>query len=464
MSAAGQESLETFRDPAGSLRIEEGRVLRTVRPEYAGTAVTFLESAIARRWMAQRRLIPTRKVDSRPNGEILLEHERVSFPTYPWEWTPGQWFAAATLTLDLVQELIDEGYILKDATPLNILFDGPKPIFVDVLSIEPREAGDPLWLAYGQFVRTFLLPLAAQKYLGWPLSNSLQRRDGYEPADLYPALSSFTRWWGPCRSLVTLPFLLEKRKIWNPKGNLSQSPEVASAVLKRTLKTLRRLLNKLVAEKTKSRWSEYPESADHYSSEDHRQKKSFIKRTLEWIRPESVLDIGANTGTYSRIATDAGARVVAWDTDVAASEKNWSAAFSNHLPILSLVADVARPTPAAGWRNRETLALLDRARKSSDCVMALGILHHLLLAEQIPLSEIASLLGELTRRWVIIEWIPSTDIRFRDLLRGRDHLYGHLNEEAFLSAFRPYFSTVARERLGNGRVLYVLDRLSRSHT
>lgn len=459
MNAADPESLETFRDPAGYLRIEEGRVLRTVRPEYTGTTITFLESAVARKWMAQRRLIPTVVVDSRPNGEILLEHERIWFPSYPWEWTPSQWFAAATLTLDLAQELIDVGYILKDATPLNILFDGPKPIFVDVLSAEPRAPDYPLWLAYGQFVRTFLLPLAAHKYLGWPLANSLQRRDGYEPADLYPALSSIARWWGPCRSLVTLPFLLEKKNIGSAsKANLFQSPEVASAVLKRTLKTLRRLLHSLVAEETKSRWSDYPESADHYSAEDHRQKKTFLTQTLEWTRPETVLDIGANTGTYSRIAAEAGARVTAWDTDVAASERNRSAALKNNLPILSLVADVARPTPATGWRNRETLALLDRSRSSFDCVMALGILHHLLLAEQIPLNEIASLFWELTRRWLIIEWIPSSDIRFRGLLRGRDHLYGHLNEEVFLSAFQSYFSPVAREELSNGRVLFILDR------
>ena len=92
---------------------------------------------------------------------LLLKHPRVFFPSYPWEWTPGQWVAAGELTLELCSQLLHEGWILKDATPLNILFEGSRPVFVDLLSIERRDPGSPLWLAYGQFARTFLLPLAA---------------------------------------------------------------------------------------------------------------------------------------------------------------------------------------------------------------------------------------------------------------------------------------------------------------
>ena len=92
---------------------------------------------------------------------LLLEHPRVFFPSYPWEWTPGQWVAAGELTLELCGQLLREGWILKDATPLNILFDGARPVFIDLLSIERRDPRSPLWLAYGQFARTFLLPLAA---------------------------------------------------------------------------------------------------------------------------------------------------------------------------------------------------------------------------------------------------------------------------------------------------------------
>ncbi len=371
---------------------------------------------------------------------LLLEHPRVFFPSYPWEWTPGQWVAAGELTLELCSQLLREGWILKDATPLNILFDGARPVFVDLLSIERRDPRSPLWLAYGQFARTFLLPLAAYKHLGWPLAATLNRRDGYEPVDLYPYLSGFERWSAPLRSLVTLPYLFETRKRGGgapPK--LQQEPEIATAVLERNLRGFRKELHALEPGRRDSRWSEYQVAADHYSDQERQQKQAFVDRAMQSLRPGSVLDIGGNTGHYSRIAASVGARVVAWDTDVASSDRSWRQAQAAGLPILPLVADVARPTPAVGWRNAESLTLLERAHDRFDCVMMLGILHHLLLADQIPMADVAALLASLTRRAGIVEWVPKTDVRYIDLCRGRDELYQHLDEELFVDAIHPPF-------------------------
>jgi SAM-dependent methyltransferase len=466
MTAASPVVFETFRDPAGSLRIEGDLVRRRVRINQARAALDFLASDLAGQWVARGQLVATATVehdrteDAASAEEILLEHPRIFFPSYPWEWTPGAWIAAASLTLDLCENLLSKGLILKDATPLNVLFEGVKPVFVDVLSIDKRDPESPLWLAYGQFVRTFLLPLIAHRYLGWPLAASLQRRDGYEPADIYPYLGRSQRWRQPFRSLVTIPYLLEKRR--SAKGasagsGLRQSPEVAEAVLRRNLRGLRRPLKRLTPRDRDSRWSDYPESADHYSGDDHQRKQAFVRRALQFAGPRHVLDLGANTGVYSRIAAGMGASVVAWDTDLAATERNWAQAQAENLPIQPLLADAARPTPPAGWRNAESLALLDRAQGAFDCVMALGIIHHLLVADQIPMSEIAALFADLTRTWAIVEWVPATDPRFVDLVRGRDELYGHLAEADFLAAMEPRFSVVLSEKLPNGRTLYLFQ-------
>jgi SAM-dependent methyltransferase len=450
-------TLETFRDPAGSVRIAGDRVLREVHPEHAGPALEFLQSETAREWVAQGRLIETRFIP-RDNGDLTLEHPRVFFPSYPWEWTPSAWIAAADLTLDLCEELLEQGLILKDATPLNVLFRGARPVFVDVLSVEKRDAASPLWLAYGQFVRTFLLPLAAFRYLGWPLAASMQKRDGYEPADLAPYLSRWQRWREPFRSLVTLPLMLEKSGGKSAQDTrVRQSPEVALAVLRRNLAALRRHLRRLDPQERKSRWSSYAQSADHYSEEDQKLKRRFVRDALTAARPRQVLDLGANSGVYSRIAAECGAEVVAWDTDMQATEQNWREALQQQLNIAPLLANPARPTPAAGWRNAESLALLDRARGRFDCVMMLGLIHHLLLSEQIPLEEIAALLRELTASWAIVEWVPAGDPRFVDLLRGREALYAHLDEAAFARAAATHFNVVLREALPNGRVLFLLQ-------
>ena len=460
MMAGALAAIETFRDPAGSLRVDGERVRRRVKPEYARAALDFLESDLARELVSKGRLIETTAAEGQNrNGELLLEHPRIFFPSYPWEWTPGAWVAAAELTLGLCEILVGKGLILKDATPMNVLFEGPRPVFVDVLSIEKRDPGSPLWMAYAQFVRTFLLPLAAYRYLGWPLAASLHRRDGYQPGDLYPHLSFIQRWRQPLRTLVTMPFLLEKKQTSAAGGmRLAQDPPVAEAVLRRNLRRLRATLETLKGAERESRWSEYPESADHYTPEDHEQKKTFVRRALVEISPKHVLDLGANTGVYSRMATSVGASVVAWDTDLAATERNWQQAREGRREIQPVIADAARPTPAAGWRNAESLGLLDRAYGHFDCVMMLGLVHHLLISDQIPMGEVAGLLRDLTTRWAIVEWVPASDPRFVELVRGREEIYGHLDEVAFVTAMERFFVTTQKERLKNGRTLYLLER------
>jgi SAM-dependent methyltransferase len=458
LTQATSQAVATFRDPAGSLRIQGDHVLRTVNPRYALESLRFIESDLARSWIRQGHLIASEVVSAEKEQPLLLQHPRVFFPSYPWEWTPSQWIAAGELTLEFCTQLLRDGWILKDATPLNVLFDGTRPIFVDVLSVERRDPRSPLWLAYGQFARTFLLPLAAYKYLGWPLSATLSRRDGYEPSDLRPYFSGVARWRGPLRSLVTLPLLFEGRKrTAGPPPRLQQAPEIAAAVLKRNLKRGRKTLRSLQPRQHDSRWTEY-HNADHYTDAERRQKQEFVDRALQSLRPESVLDIGSNTGQFSRIAAGAGARVVGWDTDVASSDRNLTEARAAGLPILPLVADVARPTPAVGWRNSESLPLLERAYQRFDCVLMLGIVHHLLLADQIPMPDVAALLSSLTRRWSIVEWVPKTDPRFIDLCRGRDELYGHLDESLFLENFTRHFVVRSREELSNRRVLFLFER------
>ena len=176
---------------------------------------------------------------------------------------------------------------------------------------------------------------------------------------------------------------------------------------------------------------------------------------LERCRPAHVLDIGANTGTYSLMAAETGAKVVALDSDAAAIEALWEMAARENLAITALVANIARPTPAAGWRNREQLSLLDRLTGKFDLVLMLAVIHHLILREQLPLEHIAELCSSLTRRWLLVEWVPPSDPMYQEWLRGRDELYGQLSEDDLKSAFLPFFA-VARAALGNGRVLLLL--------
>jgi hypothetical protein len=122
------------------------------------------------------------------------------------------------------------------------------------------------------------------------------------------------------------------------------------------------------------------------------------------------------------------------------------------------VANIARPTPAVGWRNREQLSLLDRLTGRFDLVLMLAVIHHLILREQLPLKHIADLCASLTRRWLVLEWVPPADPMYQEWLRGRDDLYGDLSEEDLKQAFAPFFHVAERTELGNRRVLFLFER------
>ena len=401
-------------------------------------------------------------VEDHRDGLRLL-HPRIPVATYPWEWTPLQWLAAAELTLRLCEEAVDEGWILKDATPLNILFVGPRPVLVDALSFERREPGTLLWLAYGQYVRTFLLPLIAHRMLGWPLALTLFRRDGYEPAELFPLMTWSQRLSRTAMWPISLPTWMEKRSRAGESKALKAhqakpDAEAATHILKRRLAGLRRRTRRAMPEKSDSAWSGYPANSAHYTPEQTEQKRSWVRQVLEDLRPERLLDVGANTGEYSRMAGEMGIEVVALERDVSAAEQLFCATEAAGLPVLTVHADLARPTPAVGWENSESAALLSRLEGRFDTVLMLAVVHHLLLLEQIPLCTIVALCSRLTKSFLVMEWVPVSDPMFQSLMRGRDALYDSLREDDLHAACEGIFAVEKRKVLGNGRVLFLLRK------
>ena len=453
--------LATFRDPAGSLSFEDNLVIRRIDTAARAATLEFVESPFCQALQKRGDLISA-SIDDSPD-ELRLLHPRIRIPTYPWEWTPSQWLAAADLTLNLCDEALAAGWILKDATPLNILFTGTRPIFVDILSFERRDPGASIWLAYGQYVRTFLLPLLMNRLLSWPLSLSLFKRDGYEPAECYEVLGWSHRLSGSAFWPITLPALLDRRKDASAPQKKSAStirdPEIAVTVLKRTLNDLRKRTHKALTAAASSEWSDYQDTLTHYTPEQSQQKLEWVRSIIETARPAQVLDIGANTGEFSALAASQGAQVVALERDMAAADRLFKMARERNLAVQTIHADIARPTPAVGWQNAESVALLPRLEGQFDLVLMLAVIHHLILMEQIPLAAILDLCHRLTRHHLVIEWVPVEDPMYQSLMRGRDTLYGSLREGDLLAACAGRFRTVNRQHLDNGRVLFLLERI-----
>ncbi len=450
--------LDTFRDPAGSLSLQVDKAIRRIHPASEADVLAFLGSGFCRRMQERGDLIAD-EVDATPDG-LRLYHPLIPVPTYPWEWTPSQWLAAAELTLRLGEEALDEGWVLKDATPHNILFVGARPLLVDVLSFELRDPTSTVWLAYGQYIRTFLLPLLMHRMLGWPLALTLFRRDGYEPSEVYRSLGWLQRLSRSAFWPITLPAWLERKSsAVEAKRKVKSDPDLTAYLLRKKFHDLLSRTRRAARVAQRSEWSEYTSSLAHYTGSEVTQKNQWLAEVLEEIRPASVLDVGANTGEYSVLAASCGAQVVALERDEPAAEHLFQRSVAGRLAIQTIHADLARPTPAAGWKNGESLALLDRLQGKFEAVMLLAVIHHLLLLEQIPLAEIISLCRSLTSRFLILEWVPATDSMYVSLMRGRDDLYGSINETTLMDCCRDRFTLLKRLTLENGRTLLLFEKL-----
>ena len=470
----------SFRDPAGFCFSDRDRIFRFVSADALADYEAFFTTAGAKQLLSEGKLVSSRRLgadevsalrsDPEMAGILLagtngavFEHEKIIFPSYPQEWPAEMLWAAGKLTLEIARTSLVDGFGLKDATPNNVLFRGSTPVFVDALSFERRDPHDPIWRPYAQFVRTFLLPLLA--YRRWRMSPAAifaTRRDGIEPEEMYGWCGWLEKFSPRMLSLVSIPAWLSRKAdpddetIYRPR--LLKNVEQARFILESLFRRLERRLEALKPVGAASVWSDYMETHS-YDQPAFVEKEKFVREALAEFRPARVLDAGANTGHFSRLAAAGGAEVVAMDLDAACVGRIWASAREKELKILPLVVNLARPTPGTGWRNAESAPFLGRATGRFDGVLMLALIHHLLVTDRIPLDEILRLASGLTNQLLVIEWIDPEDAMFRRLTRGRGQLHASLDAAAFESACKKYFNIIRGVTLpGTARRLYCCRR------
>ncbi len=229
-------------------------------------------------------------------------------------------WAAGRLTLDVAIASLADGYGLKDATPSNVLFRGSEPVFIDALSFERRNPGDPIWVPMAQFIRTFLLPLLVNRRWGLCLADVfITHRDGLEPEDAYRFCGPLEQFCPGLLTLVTIPAWLSRKANHGAsqiyKQQILPDTEKALFIIESAFKRLSRSLDSVrPADHGKSTWSDY--MATHsYDDPAFAAKEKFVSDALTQFKPRRVLDAGANTGHFSVLAAQSGAEVVAIDFD-----------------------------------------------------------------------------------------------------------------------------------------------------
>jgi hypothetical protein len=450
----------SFRDPAGYLFEHDGVLYRTVAAGFADRYDAVVASGMYEALHREGLLVPHEEVDpavAPGPAHRVLRPERLPFVSHPHEWAPAALRDAALLTLRVQDVALDHGMTLRDASAYNVQFHRGRALFIDTLSFEPRRPDTP-WVAYRQFCEQFLAPLALQTLVDVRLRRLLVADVGGVPLDLAARLlPGRTRLRPGLGTHVHAHARATVRREARADGERAAA-RFSDRALRGLVDSLRGTVTKLVWDAGRTTWSDYYADASHYSDAAMADKEATVARYVADVAPATVWDLGANTGRFSRVAADAGAHVVAWDVDEGAVEAAWRAGDLTTAAggeVLPLVLDLANPSPAIGWANTERPALADRG--PVDLVLALALVHHLAIGNNVPLPHLAAYLARLGRH-VVVEFVPKGDPKVDVLLATREDVFDDYTQAGFEAAVADHFTLLDVHPVADsGRMLYLLE-------
>jgi hypothetical protein len=310
-------------------------------------------------------------------------------------------------------------------------------------------------VAYRQFCQHFLAPLALMTYRDVRLGQLLRTNTDGIPLDL--AVSLLPR-------RARFRFTLFLHLFSHAK---SQRRHAADAAAPRTgrrftlrafqglIDSLETAVRRLDRAPERSAWSGYYAEDLGYADEAFEHKKELVRKFVEEVAPGTVWDLGGNVGVFSRISATQGIPTVCFDVDPACVEANYRQVVADgETNLLPLVLDLTNPSPAMGWANRERQSLVERG--PADMALALALVHHLAIGNNVPLPMVAAFFADVCR-WLLVEFVPKDDPQVRRLLATREDIFPHYSIEGFERAFAQRLHIERREEIRDSpRILYLM--------
>jgi hypothetical protein len=446
----------SFRDPSGFLFYQDGSVYRQVNLAYKENYDHLMTSGLHEDLVNNGLLVRHNEVSIEPvQPEIsykIIKPLLVTFISYPYEWCFSQLKNAALTTLEIQKKALEYNMSLKDASAYNIQFLDGKAVLIDTLSFEKYIEGRP-WIAYRQFCQHFLAPLALMVHKDIRLNKLLSVYLDGIPLNLAGTLL-------PAKTLLSFPLLSHihlhaksQKHFGNKKINL-KTKRMSQYSFKALIDNLEVAVKGLKWEPRGTQWADYYEDTN-YSSEALEHKKQIVNEILEIIHPENVLDLGANNGVFSRMASCKGIFTISTDFDPAAVEKNYQECIKKgEKNLLPLTVDITNPSPPIGWRNKERLSFLERI--SVDTIFALALIHHFAISNNLPLYKIAEFFKDICK-FLVIEFVPKNDSQVQRLLANREDIFHDYNQEEFELVFFKYFKVLSLFKVKDSeRIVYLL--------
>jgi len=450
----------SFRDPNGFLFWRDDVLFRQVNQRYKDNYSYLMKSGLYQNLVDSGLLIPHEEVSTKPfdpeNAFRVICPERILFISYPYEWSFGELKDAALTTLAIQKHALTYEMSLKDSSAYNIQFWRGKPILIDTLSFEKYEVGKP-WVAYRQFCQHFLAPLALMSYRDVRLSQLLRSYIDGIPLDLTSELLPFrTRFNFHLLTHIHFHAAAQKRYAGKKVDLDSPRQEVSKTGMLGILSSLESIIRKLNWNPDGTTWVDY-DSTHNYSDISFKHKKQIVKTYLAKVTPNTVWDLGANTGVFSRLASQQKINTISWDIDPGAIELNYRQCVSDKDQYLfPLLLDLTNPSPDIGWHNQERRSLIERG--SPDLLMALALVHHLAITNNVPFDHIAVYLADLAD-YLVIEFIPKEDPQVQRLLTSREDIFDDYNQNKFEEVFSTYYQIEDSVNIRDtDRTLYLMKK------
>ncbi len=447
----------SFRDPNGFLFSRNGILYRQINRAYEREYTRLMESGLYDRLIKAGMLIPHVEVDQPPAEKEaaykVIQPERVPFVSYPYEWSFGQLKDAALTTLAIQKRAMKADMSLKDASAYNVQFVRGKATLIDTLSFEMYKEGEP-WVAYRQFCQHFLAPLALMALKDVRLNQLLRVYIDGIPLDLASGLlPSKTRFNFGLLTHIHLHASAQKR--YSGEDVKARRGSMSRQAMTGLIESLESAIRKLDWTPRGTEWGNYYD-ATNYSDAAFEHKQQLAGEWSQRVKPALVWDLGANTGVFSRAAGESGAFVVSFDVDPAAVEQNYQMSKkANEQNVLPLLLDLTNPSPSIGWANSERDSF--GARGPADMVLALALIHHLAISNNVPLLQLAGFFAE-TGKWLVVEFVPKSDSQVRRLLASRQDIFPNYTRAGFESAFGEKFKIHETVEIRESeRVLYLME-------
>lgn len=419
-------------DNRGVVYSLEDCVKRVVHSDYRKEALEIYDKYV-KYDLSRLGFVETSLTSSGEDGDVVFLHKK-EIISYPYEWSGNMLKDAILFMLKILIELSPFGLTLKDALPNNILFDCTRPVFVDFLSLVPveelareewltsqNEGLDPRYLVIrNMLIPYFLLPVVlmyqedyegARELLGEKACNCSSERP-----KLRDALMS-----------------IRKRRVFSDLGLLSKATKAiyfGQKQFPRMYHDLYTLIEGIDLTSARSGYLGYFQNKDAdlpiTDKEKWGDKQNNTAMILERSRPGQVLDIGTNTGWYSKLAASYGCTVIATDVDEATSDALYQHTKEHNASILPLVIPFENMTKEIYGMTYDEPDYYDRdfrqhplfsapvKRLQSDLVLFLALFHHMVLGNGMKMGRIIETLSTLAKKTLVLEFVDLDDQMIRD--------------------------------------------------